>query len=374
MQLLVQKRVSLRNAHNRLNILRERDVLAVNEMGTGGFSSPPCPYLVLFFDAFVIPEEQNFAFLIEYMNANTLEDLVKDGATFSETSLRKIAYSLLRALDYLHTRRFIHRDIKPANILLNHFDQVKVADFGVSCQFSKHASQLQEQPSRWVDDSGCLGTAAYMSPERLTSSTYSYNSDIWSVGMVILFLILGKHPITYRNAHDLRVAVPIFTPQIPTSYQLSPAFHELIALMLNRDPRMRPSARELLQHPVLAENKAEANMAPQLGPIHGIGPATKNDRIVTEAIDIAKKVQFHRYKAAMSAGQRRLEKIPAHRLEYLAQQVCASAALMTRLFDYFHSLCDIALSNIVCVHSALPFRLEDMELDADTSRGLLCAQ
>ena len=67
--------------------------------------------------------------------------------------------------------RVVHRDIKPSNILLNTSGQIKISDFGVSGQLSASADKCHS----WV------GTATYMSPERIKGEVYSFDSDIWSV-------------------------------------------------------------------------------------------------------------------------------------------------------------------------------------------------
>ena len=71
--------------------------------------------------------------LMEYMEAWSLQNLVKINGTLSEKMIAKVARRILTGLDYLHnTTHIVHCDIKPANLLVNHSMEVKIADFGVS--------------------------------------------------------------------------------------------------------------------------------------------------------------------------------------------------------------------------------------------------
>lgn len=75
----------------------------------------------------------------------------------------------------MHKSHIIHRDIKPHNILLNKRGEVKIADFGVSGKID----YTLESKHTWV------GTAAYMSPERFKGKQYYYDTDIWSLGLLM---------------------------------------------------------------------------------------------------------------------------------------------------------------------------------------------
>jgi len=92
---------------------------------------------------------------------------------------------MLRGLDYLHrTMKVIHRDIKPSNILVNKKGYLKIADFGVSGKLACTVACL----SSWV------GTMTHMSPERLWGEAYYADTDIWSLGLIILECAIGKYP------------------------------------------------------------------------------------------------------------------------------------------------------------------------------------
>src|SRR5690606_19731239 len=89
-----------------------------------------CPYIVRLYDAFF--RDGKIHILLEHMNYNSLEDLLKRVGKIPENILAYITMQVLKALHYLHSeKKTIHRDIKPANILLNSNGCVKVSDFGV---------------------------------------------------------------------------------------------------------------------------------------------------------------------------------------------------------------------------------------------------
>jgi mitogen-activated protein kinase kinase 1 len=88
----------------------------------------------------------------------------------------------------------MNSDIKPSNLLINSAGVVKISDFGVSGQLAHTLSKKQS----WV------GTVTYMSPERITGTSYSFDSDIWSLGLTLVECALGKFP--YDNRDDKRAS------------------------------------------------------------------------------------------------------------------------------------------------------------------------
>jgi serine/threonine protein kinase len=77
----------------------------------------------------------------------------------------------------------MHRDIKPDNILCNSQGFVKLTDFGITKQMDE-----EQMAATFV------GTMNYMSPERMEGEKYSFEGDIWSLGIVIIELITGIYP------------------------------------------------------------------------------------------------------------------------------------------------------------------------------------
>lgn len=99
--------------------------------------------------------------------------------------LPELARQVLLGLSHLHdAARICHRDIKPSNLLLSSSGQLKISDFGVSSQLSNSMSRCLS----WV------GTVTYMSPERIQGHSYGFNTDVWSLGLLLLECAVGRYP------------------------------------------------------------------------------------------------------------------------------------------------------------------------------------
>lgn len=135
-------------------------------------------------------QDGNVVIALEFMDAGTLTKVLKDAGKIPEPILGQMTVQILRGLEYLHkTIKVSHRDIKPSNILLNKNGTVKIADFGVSGQMQ----QTMDCMTSWV------GTVHYMSPERIQGEAYFSDTDIWSVGMMLIECANGRYPFPYEG-------------------------------------------------------------------------------------------------------------------------------------------------------------------------------
>ncbi|KAL6599963.1 hypothetical protein ACP70R_045614 [Stipagrostis hirtigluma subsp. patula] len=199
--------------------------------------------------------------LLEYMDGGSL-----DGRCIgAEPFLADVARQVLEGIAYLHRRHIVHRDIKPSNLLIDSMRRrVKIADFGVGRILN-----------RTVDPcSTSVGTFAYMSPERintdLNDGAYDgYAGDIWSFGLSILELYLGRFPygdklVKQGDWAALMCAICYSDPPEPPP-TASTEFRGFISCCLHKNPAERLTAAQLLQHPFVAGLRVAAPHYGQVG-------------------------------------------------------------------------------------------------------------
>lgn len=159
--------------------------------------------------------------------------------------LGKIAEAVLGGLSYLYSaHRIMHRDLKPSNILVNSKGQIKLCDFGVSSELDGSIAET------------FVGTGTYMAPERIQGSPYTVKSDVWSVGLSIMELAIGKFPFSGSADDDdaggpqgildlLQQIVLEPAPKLPKSDAFPSILEDMVAKCLLKDPKERPTPKEL---------------------------------------------------------------------------------------------------------------------------------
>lgn len=177
--------------------------------------------------------------------------------------LGKIAEATLGGLTYLYTKHHImHRDIKPSNILVNSRGSIKLCDFGVSGELINSIADT------------FVGTSTYMAPERIQGEKYTVKSDVWSFGLSIMELAIGKFPFAASEQLSdgecapagildlLQQIVHEPAPKLPQSDAFPSILEDMIQKCLYKDPEQRPTPQELFVCPsrayfiaILSRNK-----------------------------------------------------------------------------------------------------------------------
>ncbi|KAF2832500.1 dual specificity mitogen-activated protein kinase [Ophiobolus disseminans] len=204
-------------------------------------------YIVDFYGAFQ-NESGDVIMCMEYMDVGSLDWVSRTFGPVRVDVLGKIAEAVLGGLAYLYSaHRIMHRDLKPSNILVNSRGNIKLCDFGVSSELEGSIAET------------FVGTGTYMAPERIQGSPYTVKSDVWSVGLSLMELAIGKFPFSGSADDDepggpqgildlLQQIVLEPAPKLPKSDAFPSILEDMIAKCLMKDPAERPTPRELYDH------------------------------------------------------------------------------------------------------------------------------
>lgn len=170
--------------------------------------------------------------------AKQLKQRAKENLPFKEHEVGLLLLQIIMAVDHVHSRKMMHRDIKTQNIFLMPTGIVKLGDFGLSKQY-------EESVSADVGTSFC-GTPFYLAPEIWQRKRYSKKADMWSIGVVLYELITMRRPFVGPAQHQImdQVLNAAYEPLPPTT---APELREIVEVLLQRDPTMRPTTTQLLQ-------------------------------------------------------------------------------------------------------------------------------
>ena len=152
------------------------------------------PNIVQIFDWGI--EEEPY-FVMEYIEGNTLTEIVANRKTISLTDILFIGAQVANGLQAAHSQGLVHRDIKPGNIMITPGGKVKVTDFGIV--------SIKDEESDITKTGSILGTASYISPEQAQGKPVSLESDLYSLGTVLYELVTGN-PL-------LKLSLPLQQPQ-----------------------------------------------------------------------------------------------------------------------------------------------------------------
>lgn len=172
---------------------------------------------------------------MEYLQGQPLNEVIRSGR-LSVEKIIGIALQVANALGYAHEKGIVHRDIKPSNIILTDEGNVKLTDFGIARAEDSNAAQ---QTQTGV----ILGTPFYMSPEQVMGKRVDGRSDLFSLGVIIYELIVGRKP--FKGDHFTAIFraitddIPVAPLKIDTSIPRSLSDLTMKALSKNPDERFQ---------------------------------------------------------------------------------------------------------------------------------------
>jgi len=196
------------------------------------------PYIIAYRESFM--NKKCLCIVMDYADGGDLYTKIaqhkKDDILFSEEQIIDWFVKICLAIKHVHDKRILHRDLKTQNIFLTSSGDVKIGDFGI-------ARVLQ---STYDCAQTAIGTPYYLSPEICQEKPYNQKSDIWSLGCILYEMVTLKHAFDANNIKGLVLKILKGSyPAIP--FQYSDKIKSLVAELLIKDPKKRPSIRKILE-------------------------------------------------------------------------------------------------------------------------------
>jgi eukaryotic-like serine/threonine-protein kinase len=191
---------------------------------------------------FDLGQADGFKFItMEYLEGQDLRAVLKERGKLPPEEAARIILQICRALEVAHGEGVIHRDLKPQNIMLDASGRAYVMDFGIAR--SAHLPGMTQTGT-------LVGTPEYMSPEQAKGETLDERSDLFSLGVILYELIVGKSPYysetplatLWRRMQDKAQPLTDVDPTVPK------AVSDIVAKALEIDPKDRfATAGEMAQ-------------------------------------------------------------------------------------------------------------------------------
>ena len=199
-------------------------------------------------------DEENVYIIMELCYNNTLHELLKRRKKLTELETQYYVYYLIKALQYIHSLKIIHRDLKLANLFLTENMQMKLGDFGLAALLRFDGERKRS----------LCGTPNYMAPEILEGKTgHSFEVDIWSIGIIIYILLIGKPPFETTSAKETLKRIRMKNYSFPQNGIISEPAKELIQNILVLEPHKRPSLKEILESDFMTMGTSIPKTLPQ---------------------------------------------------------------------------------------------------------------
>ena len=161
----------------------------------------------------------------------SLRSLLRDEPAPEPATAIAVVLQILEAVRFMHGHGIVHRDLKPDNVVVDSRSRIKVVDFGVAI----------DTRSSTTTAGSMLGTVHYMSPEIVTGGAATAASDLYSVGVILYELLVGRRPFEAELAVAVAMAHVETHPEPPRRLNgaVTPALEAVVMRALEKSPSRR---------------------------------------------------------------------------------------------------------------------------------------
>ena len=193
-------------------------------------SSLSHPNIVEMYD---VGEDNGLYYIImEYVEGKTLKQLLKKRGSLTLSEAIDIMVQLTDGMAHAHDSYIIHRDLKPQNIMIQDDGQIKITDFGIA--MALNSTQLTQTNS-------VMGSVHYLPPEQANGTGSTVQSDIYSAGILMYELLVGKLPFKGENA--VEIALKQMRDPIPSLKEDNPNIPQSIENIILKATAKNPKNR-----------------------------------------------------------------------------------------------------------------------------------
>ena len=187
-------------------------------------------------------EQGTYYIVMEYVVGRSMADVLRSTGPLSPDRAAEIASDVAEGLSSAHSAGLVHRDIKLGNIIVSDDGQVKVADFGIATALAQRAGD------NLTHIGSVMGTATYFSPEQARGKALDGRSDLYSLGVVLYEMIVGRPPFTADTSTAVAVKHVQERPLPPSmlGVNIAQSLEAIILKLLAKNPANRyPRADDL---------------------------------------------------------------------------------------------------------------------------------
>jgi len=187
------------------------------------------PNIMAILDA--VYDDESAYLVLEFVDGKPLSNYIAPDTLLPVATVLQVAFKCCMAMEYASGLGLIHRDLKPKNLLLTRAGDLKISDFGAAHFIDSEATQL----------SGMVGSPQYMSPEQIAERELDTRSDIFSLGVVLYELLVGRRPFEADNMMTLlyQITQVPHRPLKARRARLPEALEEIVDTALQKDPQQR---------------------------------------------------------------------------------------------------------------------------------------